>query len=384
MNHDTSDTRRPRIGIDARLNAYRQGGIAEYTRRLVAALARLDADHDYLALEHARQSPGESIVPPDAPHVRRVRVFTPPHHRWERLALAAEIAPRRLDILHSPDFVPPLFGARRYVITVHDLTFLFYPEFQTADSLRYYRGHIRDAVRQAAHILADSAATRDDLIARLGVPDTKITVNMLGVDERFRPMPPDDVAAVRARLKLPERYFLFVGTFEPRKNLAGLLEAFARVRVSLPGAPDLVLAGRRGWLFDDIFHKADGLQLGKSLHWVENVPDTDLPALYNGAVALVLPSFYEGFGFPPLEAMACGIPTIVSNRASLPEVVGDTGLLIDPDRIDELAGALFRAATDADFRRRSGEAGLARARQFTWENTARTVLDVYRRVLASS
>lgn len=383
MNHDTAPPRRLRIGIDARLNAYRQGGIAEYTRRLVAALARLDAEHDYRVLEHARRPQGESIVPPDSPPMRGVRVFTPPHHRWERLALAAEIAPRRLDILHSPDFIPPQFGARRYVITVHDLTFLYYPEFQTADSLRYYRGHIREAVHQAAHILADSAATRDDLVSRLGVPAGKITVHMLGVDERFGPLPAETVASVRARLALPELYFLFVGTWEPRKNLPGLFEAYARLRAELPNAPELVLAGRRGWFYEDILHTADALQLGKSLHWVENVPDADLPAVYNGAVALVLPSFYEGFGFPPLEAMACGIPTIVSDRASLPEVVGDTGLLIDPDRTDELAGALLRAATDADFRRRSGEAGMARARQFTWDQTARTVLDVYRRVLAS-
>jgi glycosyltransferase involved in cell wall biosynthesis len=192
------------------------------------------------------------------------------------------------------------------------------------------------------------------------------------------------VTAVRARLELPERYFLFVGTFEPRKNLPGLMVAFSQLRARLPNAPDLVLAGRRGWLFDEIFRKADDLRLGKSVRWVENVPDADLPAVYNGAAALVLPSFYEGFGFPPLEAMACGIPTIVSNRASLPEVVGDTGLLIDPDQPEELAEALFRAATDAEFRQQSGEAGQARAQQFTWENTARTVLDVYRRVLASS
>jgi glycosyltransferase involved in cell wall biosynthesis len=383
MRDDIAQPRRARIGIDARLNAYRQGGIAEYTRRLVAALARLDSEHDYRVLEHVRRRPGEGLVPPDAPHMRSVRLFTPPHHRWERLALAVEVAPRRLDILHSPDFIPPQFGARHHIIAVHDLTFLFYPEFQTADSLRYYRGHIREAVSQAAHILASSAATRDDLIARLSVPEEKITVTMLGVDERFRPLPAEDVRAARARLDLPEHYFLFVGTFEPRKNLPGLLDAYARLRTALPDAPDLVIAGRRGWLSDDIFRKADELRLGKCVRWIENVPDADLPAVYNGAVALVLPSFYEGFGFPPLEAMACGIPTVVSNRASLPEVVGDTGLLVDPDQPDELAAALVRASTDSSFRRMSGEAGLARARQFTWENTARIVLDVYRRVLAS-
>jgi glycosyltransferase involved in cell wall biosynthesis len=367
------------IGIDARLNAYRGGGIAEYTRRLIGALAQLDDETTYRVLEH-RWAAGR-LVPPDAANFRSVTALTPPHHRLERLALGVEVARLRLDLLHSPDFIPPRFGARRTVITVHDLNFLHYPQFQTADSLRYYAGHIRAAVRQADHILADSAATCDDLCRLLDVPAEKITVHLLGVDQAFRPLPAAEVEAACARFGLPRGYILFVGTFEPRKNLPGLLEAYYALRQRLPDAPPLVIAGRRGWLYESIFQKAADLGLGKSIRWMENPPDADLPALYNGAAVLALPSFYEGFGFPALEAMACGVPTVVSDRGSLPEVVGDTGLLIDPDQPEALAGALARALTDDAFRARSAQAGLDRARTFTWTQTAQTTLAVYRRVL---
>jgi glycosyltransferase involved in cell wall biosynthesis len=367
------------IGIDARLNAYREGGIAEYTRRLIEALGHLDREHSYRILQHRRAR--QTLVPPDAPDFSAVKTWTPPHHRLERWALSLEIARLRLDLLHSPDFIPPRFGARRTVITVHDLTFLHYPQFQTADSLRYYNGHIRAAVRQAQHILADSQATKDDLCQRLHVPADKITVHMLGVDRAFRPLPVAQVDAVRARLDLPSSYFLFVGTFEPRKNLSGLLDAYHTLCARCPDVVPLVIAGRRGWLYESIFQKVQELGLGKSVRWIENVSAADLPALYNGAAVLVLPSFYEGFGFPALEAMACGIPTVVSGRGSLPEVVGDTGLLIDPDQVESLVEGLYRALTDEAFRQDSREAGLRRARTFTWEQTARIALGVYQHVL---
>jgi glycosyltransferase involved in cell wall biosynthesis len=369
-----------RIGIDARLNAYREGGIAEYTRRLIESLAPLDSGNAYRVIHHAR---GAALLPANAPNFRRVRLFTPPHHRFERIALSVEIAPLGLDLLHSPDFIPPAFGARRYLITVHDLTFLHYPEFQTAESRAYYNGHIRRAVQQAAHILADSEATRADLCDLLGVPPAKVTVHLLGVSEVYRPLTPEAIQPTLARLGLPQGgYFLFVGTFEPRKNLPGLLAAYALLRARCPDVPPLVIAGRRGWLYETIFQNAQALGLGKSAIWIENPSFSDMPALYNGAVALVLPSHYEGFGFPPLEAMACGVPTVVSDRGSLPEVVGDTGLLIDPDDPESQAEAMCRALTDSAFRARSREAGLARASGFTWERTAEIVHSTYLRVLS--
>lgn len=372
-----------RIGIDARLNAYREGGIAEYTRRLVEHLPFLDEANQYIIIQHtkARQTLGIGE------RVQRVRAFTPPHHRLERLAFGAEVARYQLALLHSPDFIPPryqppLLGVRRSVITIHDLNFLHYPQFQTPDSLRYYAGHIRAAVAQADHLLADSQATKDDLATMLNVPPEKVTVHLLGVNPSFRPLLPDQVQATRERLGLPSAYILFVGTFEPRKNLPGLVDAYARLRVMLPDAPPLVIAGRRGWLYEDVFQKVQDLRLESQIKWLENVGNDDLPAVYNGASVLTLPSFYEGFGFPPLEAMACGIPTVVSRRGSLPEVVSDTGLLVDPEQPDDIANALRIALIDTSFRQRSAAAGLARARHFTWQRAADITLSVYLKVLS--
>jgi glycosyltransferase involved in cell wall biosynthesis len=367
-----------RIGIDARLNAYRDGGIAEYTRRFTHALSLLDSANEYVVLNHARNP---RAVAPSAPNFRAVRTITPPHHKLERWTLGLEAARFRLDLLHSPDFIPPhrIPGtARRTVITIHDLNFVHYPQFQTPDSLRYYNGNLSDAVRRADAILADSQATKDDLVKLLNAPPDKITVHMLGVDHSaFRPMPSEATNAARMRLKLPSAYILFVGTFEPRKNLPGLLEAYHVLRERMPDAPPLVIVGRRGWLYEPIFKRAAELNLSDCLLWLEDAATSDLPAIYNGASVLVLPSFYEGFGFPALEAMACGIPTVVSDRGSLIEVVGDTGILIDPDQPETLIGGLHTALTDSAFREKSRAAGIARAAGFTWENTAQIVFSTY-------
>ncbi len=360
------------IGIDARLTYYRHGGIGTYIRRLVAALEQLDVDNRYTVF-HSRKS-RDSLVK----RFRYAKLWTPCHHRLERLALSVELARFNLDILHSPDFIPPLHGARRHVITVHDLTFLHYPQFLTTESRRYYNNQISRAVTQANHILADSEATKTDIINMLSVPPEKITVHMLGVDESFQLLPADALEAYRKKLELPPQYILFVGTFEPRKNIRGLLEAYRQLVIRLPDAPPLVLAGQRGWLFDETMAYLDSLKLGARVIWRENIPQNALPAVYNMASILVMPSFYEGFGFPALEAMACGTPTIVSNRSSLPEVVGDVGLQVNPDDPATIANAMEFALTHLEWIEAMRQAGLERAATFTWERTAALVLSVYR------
>jgi glycosyltransferase involved in cell wall biosynthesis len=364
-----------RIGMDTRLNYYRPGGIVEYARHMLLELPALDRDSTYCAVQHFRDS---HSFPSG-----RINTYTPSHHRLERWSLSAELARHRLDILHFPDAIPIQHGARRQVITIHDLHFLHYPQFMTADSLRYYKGQIGWAIQHADHILVSSQATLADLMNLLHVPEEKVTVDMLGVNEAFTPLAPDVVASSRARLGLPDSYLLFVGTFEPRKNLPGLLDAYYILRAGLPDAPPLLLAGRRGWLYEDIFARVEALHLSDHVIWLENAPQADLPAIYNGATLLVLPSHYEGFGLTALEAMACGTPPVASNRSSIPEVVGDAGLLIDPDRPAELADALRRMITDPALRDHLRTAGLARAAQFTWRKTAEVVLQVYRILLDS-
>jgi len=359
------------IGIDARLTYYRYGGISTYIRRLIEALEILDADSRYTVF-HSRRA-----RQPLVKRFCRANLWTPSHHRLERIALSVELARFNLDLLHSPDFIPPLRGARRHVITVHDLTFLHYPQFLTPESRRYYNGHIRQAVRQADHILADSEATKRDIVNMLDVPAGKITVHLLGVDESFRRLPPAALEPCRRELDLPEHFILFVGTFEPRKNIRGLLEAYRQLVARLPDAPPLVLAGQRGWLFEETMAYIESLRLGNRVIWRENIPQSSLPFLYNMACLLVMPSFYEGFGFPPLEAMACGTVPVVSSRSSLPEVVGDVGLQVNPDDPSAIADAVEYALTHPDWRAKMRQAGLERTATFTWTRTAETVLSVY-------
>jgi glycosyltransferase involved in cell wall biosynthesis len=359
-----------RIAIDARLAYYTGGGISQYIRHLAAELPALDPGNEYQIL-HSRKAREALSMPPNA---RRVACWTPSHHRFERFALAAELWPLGLDLLHSPDFIPPVNGRWRSVITVHDLTFLHYPQFLTPESRRYYNGQIQAAVKRADAILSDSFATRDDIVNLLSVSADKITVVHLAPDAAFAPQPAAAVKSVLARHGLPGEYLLFVGTLEPRKNIAGLLRALA----VLPEAPPLVLAGRRGWLFDETQSLISNLHLEHRVHLMEDFPFSDLPALYSGASAFVLPSHYEGFGLPVLEAMACGTPVVIADRASLPEIAGEAALRIDPDDPASIASAIQAVLSDEACRRRLIESGFERVRQFSWEKAARATLAVYR------
>ncbi len=366
-----------RIGIDARLTYHRTGGISTYTRALLSEFSRdTDREVEIIALQSRKQN--EAIVP----RLRHVKLWTPSHHRLEKWALSAELARLRLDVLHSPDFIPPLRGARKHVITVHDLAFLLYPDILTAESRRYYTDQIRWAVKRADHIFAVSEATQRDLIALLDVPPAKITVQLEAAEQRFQPLPPERIAPVMAKFNLVSGYLLCVGTIEPRKNIPMLLEAYTELRRKITDAPPLVLVGRVGWLVNEtlaLIHGTPGV-----IH-IQNAADEDLPALYNGAAALLAPSLYEGFGLSPLEAMACGTLPIVSDRASLPEVVGEVGLQINPYERDEWVEAM-RTTISADnsaWLTRQRAAALERAATFTWARTAQIAREVYRQVAQS-
>ena len=367
-----------RIGIDARIVHYARGGISNYVLHLLEALAALDADTDYCVL-YSRK---DRDPPLPGPNFHPVACWTPSHHRLERWALGVEIARLGLDLLHSPDFIPPAGGTSRSVITIHDLNFLYYPQFLTAESRRYYNQQIEWAVRRADHILADSHATKSDLTSLLDVPPEKVTVVHLAANPAFHPLPKAQARQVAAQYGLEPEYLLFVGTLEPRKNLPGLLHAYRLLLDAGVTTAPLVLVGGKGWLYNRIFERIEVLRLSEQVRFLNDVPDADLPGLYSAASVLAMPSFYEGFGLPALEAMACGTPVVVARRASLPEVVGEAGLLVDPDDPDDIARALARVLTEEPLRTKMRELGLAQAARFTWEETARRTLEVYRSVLA--
>ncbi len=365
------------IGIDARLLGYRKGGIAEYTRQLIKALGELDSKNYYTIIH--RFCDNETYCP--TPHFQRVNAYTPAHHRFERTALGIELLGHRIDLLHSPDFIPPRWGAKQQVITVHDLHFLHYPQFQTADSLRYYRDQIEWSVKHADHIFAQTQGTKNEIIELLKVPEEKITVHLLGVNSEFQVLDQNVIQEKLAPYNLPNEYILFVGTIEPRKNIPNLLRAYAQLREDIPDVLPMVLGGQLGWHADESLQTITDLGLENCVIWFEDVPFDVLPALYNQAQLLVLPSFHEGFGMPAIEAMKCGTPVVVSNRGSLPEVVGEHGLYVEPDDIGSIADGIRRLLEDHDLYKRLQESGLVHARTYSWQRMAEIALDVYGRLL---
>jgi glycosyltransferase involved in cell wall biosynthesis len=264
--------------------------------------------------------------------------------------------------------------------------------------VRYLTDAVPRGLRRANVILADSQATRRDLARLLAVDPARVELVYPGVGSHFCPMAAEATAPVRRRLGLPDRFVLFVSTLEPRKNLVRLLEAFALLEArgwGLEASADypasslqppasgmhLVIAGRRGWLYEDIFAAIDRLQLRERVRLLDYVHDKDLPALYNLAAAFAYPSIYEGFGIPPLEALACGTPTVTADNSSLPEVVADAAVLVSAEDVGSIASGIARVVLDEGLRARLRAAGPEQARKFTWEQAAKRVLACYERAV---
>ncbi|MBM4428877.1 MAG: glycosyltransferase family 4 protein, partial [Chloroflexi bacterium] len=365
-----------RVGIDARLVYYRQAGISQYTLRLLEQFAALNQADEFIVLQ-SRKDRSQLV---NQSNFRKRSLWTPPHHRLEQFLLPLELAAIDLDVLHSPDFIPPFQRACRSVITIHDLNFLLYPHFLTPESASYY-GQIDQAVRRCDHIIAVSESTRRDIIRLTGAPESKITVVHEAAHPIYRPITDQEwLRQARTTLNVPEEFVLFVSTIEPRKNVPTLLMAYKQLVDNYRPAAHLVLAGEKGWLFDEVFTLVDKLHLRERVHFLGRVSPEQLLSLYNLARLLVHPAFYEGFGLPPLEAMACGTPVVVSNTSSLPEVVGDAALLVDPTDVDGLAVAVWRLLSDEALAAEMSEKGLKRSRRFSWEKAALETLEIYRRL----
>jgi glycosyltransferase involved in cell wall biosynthesis len=365
------------VAIDVRLAHYTTGGIVHTTLNLVRELARLAPDDRFTLLRSVKQHGGL----PQAPNLSTTPLLTPPHHRLEQLTLPLEVARVRPDLLHCPDFIPPFVRTCPAVITVHDLGFLRFPQTVTEESRRYY-GQVARAVRSAQRTIVVSESTARDLAELVDAPMERVRVVPNGLDPHFlAPPDPDATARARARWGLDRPYVLFLGTLEPRKDIPTLLRAFAAVRER---HPDLLLAlvGRHGWLYQSIFATLEQLGLQSDVRHVEDAADADLVPLFDGATAFAFPSLYEGFGLPALEALARGVPSVVAETSSLPEVVGDAALLHPPGDQEALADALLRLVEDDALRAELRRRGPERAARFSWERAARETLAVYREAIS--
>lgn len=292
---------------------------------------------------------------------------------WHTLGYAGASASTldNADVVHTPLLLVPPRRHTPLVVTVHDLTFRLFPEHHSRWSRTLAEAGLRRVVRTADAVLADSQATACDLIAQTGIRQERVHVVPCAADARFRPV---GYAAVLPKYGIDAPYALYVGTLEPRKNLIGVLEAFARL--DLPDVK-LVVVGAKGWMYDSVFATVEKQGLASRVIFTGYVPDEDLPALMSGAGVFVYPSFYEGFGLPVLEAMQCGAPVITSNVSSLPEVAGDAALLVDPKDVCELSQAMRRLLTEPGLREEFCGRGLEQAQKFSWQRTAEMTAQVY-------
>lgn len=381
-----------RIGFDVTAALAQGGGIGRYTRELIGALVAADSENTYRLF--SAKPPAAPPVPnslPIAPHVEHRPAPVAEHWLYRlwyraRLPIPVQTVTGPIDLFHSPDFVlPPVSGRIPTLLTVHDLSFVHFPDTFPPRLVDYLNRVVPWSVARATHVLADSAATSDDLQQVWGVSASKITVLTSGVNARFQPVAdPAVLESVRNRYDIGRApYFLSVGTVQPRKNYQMLVRAFKGVANRRPHR--LVIAGGRGWLVEGLLEEIERQGLGDRVRLIGFVDDDDLPALYSASEALVFPSLYEGFGLPLLEAMACGAPVISSDASCLPEILaapeGDAGILLGPTDEAGWTAAMVRLAGDGELRADLAGRGLTRAEQYSWDATARHLLDIYRRLL---
>jgi glycosyltransferase involved in cell wall biosynthesis len=375
-----------RILLDARTVGKEFSGVGNYVQELVGAFAELDEDHEFVLCVR-----GASRLR-DRPLDERFRLLEVPFSHeshplgdlWEHFVLPRIAARRSVDVIHGPAFLIPTGPTpMAKVVTVHDLVAFVQRETIPRRYALYMRWLIRRAVRAADRVLTDSESVRRNVLQVLHADPARVEAIPLGVSSRFVPAVPAEVERIRARLGLVRPYLLFVGNLEPRKNLPGLLAAFRRLQRRHPGPIELAVAGQIAWKSGPLVAALAADDLEGSVRRLGYVAAEDLPALYSGAEAFVFPTFWEGFGLPVLEAMACGTPVVASNTSSIPEVAGDAAVLVDPASPEAIAegilGVIGSASRAAELRR----AGLDHAARFGWRRTALGTLAAYRAAAAA-
>ena len=373
-----------RIGIDAHSVGTKLGGNESYAVNLIEALAQIDSVNNYtiyVTTNEARDRFSNRWpnfkVRSTLPHTPLIRI---------PLTLSAELRKHPVDVLHV-QFTAPPFCPCPFVVSIHDLSFEHLPQTFKRRSRTQLRLTVRHSARRAARILSLSEHTRSDIVETYGIEPDRIEAIPLAAPDHFRMViDKRELQRVRHNYGIEGDYILSVGSIQPRKNLARLIKAYAQLRgdCSADKLPKLVLAGKCAWLYDETLRALDQAGVKDSVILTGYVPESDLPALYSSALCFVYPSYFEGFGLPPLEAMKCGVPVVVGNRTSLPEVVGDAGLTVDPFDVDAIAGAIRRLLNDSTLRAELSQKGAERASTFTWQETARQTLQIYQDVARSA
>jgi glycosyltransferase involved in cell wall biosynthesis len=358
--------------------------VGRYIRDLVNTLARIDSDNEYVLFSNSRVKNG--ILPVTKNFRKKLGLFPIQNAGgriiWEQLFLPVNLRQERVDVVHFPDQSYPILSLPcPSVITIHDLAYNIYPETYTFAKRVYKNTVMHTATARTGKIIVDAKSTKEDILDRYDISEEKIAVINCGLSKIFKQIPDFELLEnTRKKFALPEHFILHVGTLSPDKNLTGLLDAYAILKRKIDSLPKIVVVGPRGWLYESIFKKILHLQLKDDVVFLGYIEDTDLVHLYNLADIFVLVSLYEGFGFPPLEAMACGIPVITSNAGSLPEVVGEAALMVDPHDVEGLAKTMEKLLMDSSLREELIEKGFTRTKLFSWEETARKTLAVYKEV----
>lgn len=368
------------IGWNASLLRGEMTGVETYIYRILRALGNTKARNNlrlFGPVKSLYRDIGFEGDPPDsAPGSKLWRIL------WEQTALPLKAYSEGVDLLHCPTHLVPLWNRSKTVVTVHDLAFEHFP----GSYERHVRAFLRKAVplslNRADAIIAVSENTKEDLENIYGIDPAKVRVIYNGVNSEFREIEgSEEINRLKKEYELPKKFILYLGTLEPRKNIKRIIKAYRAYRDNERTKTKLVVAGGKGWLYEDIFELVEEEGLGSEVVFTGYVENEELVSLYNLAESLIFPSLYEGFGFPVLEAMACGTPVITSNVSSLPEVAGEAAILVDPREVEEIVKGISLVLHDRDLRNELVEKGKKRAAEFTWEKSARGHLEVYRELL---
>jgi glycosyltransferase involved in cell wall biosynthesis len=377
-----------RVAINAQLMSfgasYRNAGVSRFTYKLLDGLGRIATDLEFTAFINKAEE--ADAAKSDVGRAGRVRLLAEnattsgPFRRvaWEKFTLPGELKKLGADVFHAPANVMPRSVTCASVVTIHDIAFIRHPEFFRPTRRYYQRVQTRHSARAATVIATVSEHTKRDLVEFFGINPGKIRVIYPSIAPEFQPAAPEVIARFRAEKGLPERYLLYLGTLEPRKNVATLITSYARLRSRMGATtPPLILAGAKGWYYEPLFAQVRELGLERDVTFVGFVSSEEQPLWYAGAVAFVYPSLYEGFGMPIVEALGCGAPTITSNTSSMPEAAGSLARLAPPQDADALARAMYDVLYDEALRARTQVEGPKWAREFSLERMARQYIDVY-------